>query len=152
MLKQHLPFLILPWVSFWSSLMLKALLWSVFGRVRIGVELQRWNATDERKKNKKTQMVKYVVEQKYCSFSLLTKEKIELFWFDFLPDARLVSPLLCSDCMWILERGRVCAMCCSAIDCMKPVCVCESEGVCVVVTGQWCACSDCILWPSALNK
>lgn len=34
---------------------------------------------------KKTQMVKYVVEQKYCSFSFFTKEKAKLFLFDFPP-------------------------------------------------------------------
>ena len=33
---------------------------------------------------KKTQMVEYVVEQKYCSFPLL-KEKAKLFFFGFPP-------------------------------------------------------------------
>lgn len=135
MLKKH------PWVSFCSSLMLKALLWSVFGHVRIGIKLQRRNTADGRWGEKKPQMVKYVVEQKYCSFSLLRKEKAELFWFDFLPDARLVSPLLCSDCMWILEIGRVCAVYMLLCYWLYETCV----WVCV-----WVCCSDwtvvCLQW------
>ena len=80
-------------------------------------------------------------------FFFFLKEKAKLFSFDFPPvllwtDTGLVSPLLCSDCMWMLERGRVCVLCCSAIDCMKPecvgVCLCVCVCVCVCVSARVC--------------
>lgn len=105
------------------------------------------------------QTVKHVVEQKYCSFffSLQQKKMWSRFVsFCLMPDWRL----LCAAAATVSEylRGHECATCRSAIDCMKrvTVCACVCVFVCaharVVVTEKWCACSDCILWPSALNK
>lgn len=86
---------------------------------------------------------------------IFLKTKAVLIWFPacaYLNDTGLVSPLLCSDCMWMLERlcVCVCVLCVALLLTVWNLCV--RECVCVVVTGQWCACSDCILWPSALNK
>lgn len=77
------------------------------------------------------------------------KNRAVLIWFSAWCQTGVSSAL-----QWLYvntwERPRVCYV----LLCywLYETCVCESEGVCVVVTGQWCACSDCILWPSALNK
>lgn len=90
-------------------------------------------------------------------FSLLSKRKCGSVSFNparcqtgilSAPPQRLVSEYL---------RGHKRATCCSAIDCVKRVTVWVSACVRACVQGlwwlkKWCACSDCILWPSALNK
>lgn len=122
----------------------KALLWSMFGRVQTGVKIPQMvvkNKQATTTTTKKTQIVKYVLEQKYCLFFSL-KRKAELFvivWFSAMIVCSAVAV-----CEYLREAAllRVALL----IDCMKRACVC----VCVWV--GWCACSDCILWPSALNK
>lgn len=144
-------------VSFWSFFffMLKPLLLSVllacwdWGQAT-KVTQHRWC-----KREKKTQMVKKCGAKVLFLF-YLTKRKAKLFPFlifrlclsEQIPDwCLLCSAVTVCECL----REAACVICCSAVDSMKPVCA----NVCVcmcVVTGHWCACSDCILWRSALNK
>lgn len=103
---------------------------------------------------KKTQMVKYVVDQKVLFIFFLNKRKSQaVIWFSacaYLNGHRTgvssALQLTVCECLW----EAVCVLCVALLLTVWNLCawVC----VCAVVTGQWCACSDCILWPSALNK
>lgn len=146
-------------VSFWSFIMssefTRRCVWAKGGWAvklkRMGVGCWGWGA----------QTVKHVVEQKFCSFFFFLFNKRKCGAVSFLsawcqtgvfsaPLQRLslntweatsvlrVALLLTVWNVWLCVRACVCVFVCAHAR--------------VVVTEKWCACSDCILWPSALNK